>query len=40
MGKEVLHRMLNQTLDLIAARRSHRAYEETRVTKEQLDAIL
>ena len=32
--------MENQTLNLIAARRSHRAYEQTPLTQEQLDALL
>ncbi|MBR6185818.1 MAG: nitroreductase family protein [Clostridia bacterium] len=32
--------MQNETLSLISARRSHRAYENTPLTKEQLDALL
>ena len=32
--------MTNETLNLISARRSHRAYEKTPLTKEQLDALL
>ena len=32
--------MTNETLNLIADRRSHRAYEKTPLTQEQLDAIL
>ena len=31
---------MNQTLSLIASRRSHRAYEKTPLTREQLDALL
>ena len=31
---------MNQTLSLIASRRSHRAYRPTQLTKEQLDALL
>ena len=32
--------MTNAVLDTIAARRSHRAYQDTPVTQEQLDALL
>ncbi len=32
--------MINQVLSVIAARRSHRAYEATQLTKEQLSAVL
>ena len=32
--------MTNETLSLISARRSHRAYETTPLTQEQLDALL
>lgn len=32
--------MSNETLNLIASRRSHRAYEKTPLTQEQLDALL
>ena len=32
--------MSNETLRLISARRSHRAYENTPITEEQLNAIL
>jgi len=32
--------MKNETLSLISSRRSHRAYEKTPLTEEQLDAIL
>lgn len=32
--------MRNETLNLISSRRSHRAYEKTPLTKEQLDALL
>ena len=32
--------MRNETLNLISARRSHRAYEKTPLTQEQLDALL
>ena len=31
---------MNQVLETIASRRSHRAYQPTQLTKEQLDAIL
>lgn len=31
---------MNQVLSVIASRRSHRAYRETQLTQEQLDAIL
>lgn len=31
---------MNQTLSLIASRRSHRAYQPTQLNKEQLDALL
>ena len=32
--------MSNETLRLISARRSHRAYESTPITEEQLNAVL
>ena len=32
--------MTNETLQIISSRRSHRAYEKTPLTQEQLDAIL
>ena len=32
--------MTNAVLDTIAARRSHRAYQDTPVTQAQLDALL
>ena len=32
--------MRNETLSLISSRRSHRAYEKTPLTQEQLDALL
>ncbi len=32
--------MTNETLTLISNRRSHRAYEKTPITREQLDAVL